>query len=139
MAVIDCDNAEEALHVLRRIGDRVSLIFTDVQLSGKINGVELARFSIQCFPNVRVIVNSGFLPTGMLPQGVKFLPKPWLPLDVRREAARLHQLRRPLWQLLAQSRESAMLMHSHTAVPPNPPRTIRAVPEPEIALERLRV
>ena len=88
MGVVQCDTAEEALRVLEKLGECVSLIFTDVKLNGKIDGVELAHFSTQRYPNIRVIVTSGLALTRRLPEGVKFIPKPWLPLDVLREAER---------------------------------------------------
>ena len=88
MGVVQCDTAEEALRVLEKLGEYVSLIFTDVKLNGKIDGVELAHFSTQRYPTIRVIVTSGLALTRRLPDGVKFMPKPWLPLDVLREAER---------------------------------------------------
>jgi two-component system cell cycle response regulator CpdR len=88
MGVIECESAEAALRVLERTGERVSMIFTDVRLAGKIDGVELAYFATQCYPNLHVIVTSGLPLTKSLPEGVTFMPKPWLPLDVLREAQR---------------------------------------------------
>jgi len=88
MDVVQCDTAEEALRALEKLGECVSLIFTNVKLNGKIDGVELAHFSTQRYPTIRVIVTSGLALTRRLPDGVKFMPKPWLPLDVLREAER---------------------------------------------------
>ena len=88
MGVVQCDTAEEALRVLEKLGEYVSLIFTDVKLNGKIDGVELAHFSTQRYPNIHVIVTSGLALTRRLPDGVRFMPKPWLPLDILREVER---------------------------------------------------
>jgi two-component system, cell cycle response regulator CpdR len=88
MGVIQCESAEEALRALEKIGGRVSMIFTDICLAGKIDGVELAHFAARCYPTIRVIVTSGLALTKGLPEGVMFMPKPWLPLDVLREAER---------------------------------------------------
>jgi len=88
MGVIECDSAEEALRILEKMGGCVSLMFTDVNLVGKIDGVELAHFATQCCPNIHVIVTSGRALTKSLPEGAIFMPKPWLPLDVLREAER---------------------------------------------------
>ena len=88
MGVIQCESAEEALRVLEKTGGRVSMIFTDVSLTGKIDGVELAHFATRCYPNIHVIVTSGLTLTKSLPEGVMFMPKPWLALDVLREAER---------------------------------------------------
>jgi len=89
MSVIQCQSAEEALRVLEKMGGCMSMMFTDVNLAGKIDGVELAHFAVQGYPNLRVIVTSGAALTKGLPEGAMFMPKPWLPLDVLREAERL--------------------------------------------------
>jgi two-component system, cell cycle response regulator CpdR len=88
MDVIQCESAERALRVLEKMGGSVSMIFTDVKLAGKIDGVELAHFATQCYPDIHVIVTSGLALTKNLPEGATFMPKPWLPLDVLREAER---------------------------------------------------
>src|SRR4030095_14922214 len=59
MGIFLCESAEEALRVLEKMGGCVSLMFTDVNLAGKIDGVELAHFATQCYPNIHVIVTSG--------------------------------------------------------------------------------
>ena len=87
MGVIQCKSAEDALHVLDKLGDCLSLMFTDVNLAGSIDGLELARFAKARYPDVHVIVTSGTPRTG-LPEGAKFLAKPWRALDVLREAER---------------------------------------------------
>jgi CheY-like chemotaxis protein len=86
MGVIQCASAEAALGVLERMGGCLSLMFTDVNLAGAIDGLELARFAKANFPNIHVIVTSG-TPRAGLPDGAKFLAKPWRALDVLREAA----------------------------------------------------
>jgi two-component system cell cycle response regulator CpdR len=87
MGVIQCDSAEAALAVLDRMGRCVSLMFTDVNLAGAMDGLSLAHSAKDRFPNLHVIVTSGTPRTG-LPDGAKFLAKPWRPLDVLREAER---------------------------------------------------
>jgi CheY-like chemotaxis protein len=88
MDVIQCESAEAAWRVLEKIGGCVSMMFTDVHLAGKMDGVELARFARQRYRNIHVIVTSGHAMTKSLPEGAMFIPKPWLPLDVLREAQR---------------------------------------------------
>ena len=88
MGVVQCETAEEALRVLEKMGECVSLMFTDIKLGGQIDGVELAHFSAQRYPNIHVIVTSGLALTRRLPDGVRFMPKPWLPLDILREVER---------------------------------------------------
>jgi two-component system cell cycle response regulator CpdR len=87
MDVIQCRSAEGAMRVLEKMDGCVSMIFTDVNLAGKIDGVELAHFATQCYPDIHVVVTSGLELTKSLPEGALFMPKPWLPLDLLREAA----------------------------------------------------
>jgi DNA-binding NtrC family response regulator len=89
MDVIQRQSAASALRVLEKMGGRVSMMFIDVNLASKIDGVELARFATQRYPNIHVIVTSGLALTRSLPEAVMFMPKPWLPLDVLREVERL--------------------------------------------------
>ncbi len=88
MGVIQCESAEAALRVLERMGGCVSMMFTDVNLAGVIDGIDLAQFAKQRFPEMHVIVTSGAAQTKRIPSGAKFIPKPWRPLDVMREAER---------------------------------------------------
>jgi two-component system cell cycle response regulator CpdR len=88
MGVIQCESAENAIEVLDKLGGSLSMLFTDVNLSGNMSGVELAQMATNDYPNIHVVVTSGkALPKG-LPQSVLFMPKPWLPLDLLREAER---------------------------------------------------
>lgn len=88
MGVIECESAESALQVLERVGASLSMMFTDVKLTGRADGVELAHYARHRYPNINVIVTSGLALNRRLPDGAKFMPKPWLALDLLREAAR---------------------------------------------------
>jgi two-component system cell cycle response regulator CpdR len=87
--VIECESAEAAELVLERNGDSLSLMMTDVNLAGHMNGVELAHIAKKCNPELGVIVTSGMPLQQDLPDGAKFWSKPWVPLDVIREAERM--------------------------------------------------
>jgi DNA-binding NtrC family response regulator len=89
IGVIQCESGEAALRVLEKMGGCFAIMFTDVNLAGKIDGVELAHFVRQRFPDMRVIVTSGANAGKNLPEGATFMPKPWLALDVLREAERV--------------------------------------------------
>ena len=91
MGVIQCESAEAALRVLEKMGGCLAMMFTDVNLAGTIDGIELARFARERFPSLRVIVTSGASSGDGVPPGARFIPKPWRPLDVLREAARVQQ------------------------------------------------
>ncbi|MGN1285462.1 MAG: response regulator, partial [Bradyrhizobium sp.] len=64
-----------------------ALVVTDVKLTGKMSGIELARLALDCDPGVRVMVTSGLPLVGALPDGVKFFPKPVYPPALLRELA----------------------------------------------------
>jgi two-component system cell cycle response regulator CpdR len=94
--VIECESAEAAELVLERSADSLSLMMTDVNLAGTMNGVELAHIAKKCNPGLDVIVTSGKPLSQPLPDGAKFWSKPWVPLDVIREAEKMS------WALRAQ-------------------------------------
>ena len=89
MGVIECESAEAALRVLEKMGGCLSLMFTDVNLSGNIDGVELAHFAHHRFPGLRISRHIRPRPKSNLPEGATFMPKPWQALDLIREADQL--------------------------------------------------
>lgn len=84
--VIACESAEAAELVLRKSGDSVVLMMTDVELAGHMTGVELAHAAKQYRPDLDVVVTSGRPLRQRLPEGTTFWAKPWAPLDVIRLA-----------------------------------------------------
>jgi two-component system, cell cycle response regulator CpdR len=84
--VIQCESAEAAELVVEKIGGCLSLLMTDVNLAGRMTGVELAYVAKQRNPALDVVVTSGRPLPRPLPDGAKFWPKPWAALDVLREA-----------------------------------------------------
>jgi len=84
--VIQCESAEAAERVLQKSAGCLALMMTDVQLAGRMNGVELAHTAKFYNPRLDVVVTSGNPLHGALPDGAKFWSKPWAPLDVLREA-----------------------------------------------------
>ena len=90
--VVECESAEAALAVMQIKGDRVAMLFTDVQLAGNMDGVELAQIFSSHRPRVSVIVTSGKLPDRVsdLPADAVYLPKPWYALDVFMAAEHAH-------------------------------------------------
>lgn len=86
MDVIECESAEAAVLVLEESGDSVSMVFTDVELAGMMDGVELAYLAKQRYPNLQVVVTSGAPRVRRLPDGTLFMAKPWSPIDILRVA-----------------------------------------------------
>jgi CheY-like chemotaxis protein len=85
---IGCATAEEALAVMRDRGGDVALVFADIQLSGVMDGLQLARAVAMLWPTARMVVTSGRRAPrpDALPERVVFIPKPWRPQDVLVEA-----------------------------------------------------
>jgi CheY-like chemotaxis protein len=73
---IEAAHAEEALTYLRS-GGEVDLVFTDIQMPGALNGLDLARLLREQYPSLPIILTSG---TGR-PRGADafgpFIPKPY--------------------------------------------------------------
>jgi DNA-binding NtrC family response regulator len=88
LGVIACESAEDALSVLERDDVTVALLFADVRLPGKMDGVSLARAVGRRWPDVRVVVTSGALRDIALPDRAVFMQKPWRALDVLVQAER---------------------------------------------------
>jgi two-component system cell cycle response regulator CpdR len=82
--VIQCEDAETASLAIKF--RHPSLLITDVNLTGRMNGIELASLVRQVSPDTRVIVVSSNPPASALPDGVKFLSKPLYPTTFLQEA-----------------------------------------------------
>lgn len=72
-------NADEALEHLTQASSGVSLILTDINMPGAINGAELANHAIKKWPAIPIIVMSGLeSPQSMgISTDVVFMRKPF--------------------------------------------------------------
>ncbi|MGN7999461.1 response regulator [Sphingomonas sp. 22176] len=77
--VLEAPDAMEALALLER--HEVAVVFTDINMPGEIDGLQLADIVAVRFPRVRVIITSGkqWLEPEQLPDDSLFLPKPYRP------------------------------------------------------------
>jgi DNA-binding NtrC family response regulator len=92
--VIECASAEAAVAILAENSGNIALVFTDVRLSGHMDGVDLARMIGAKYPGVAVLITSGFYDRlNDLPDGAEFVQKPWFALDLLRKAERLRAVR----------------------------------------------
>ena len=82
--VVEIETADAALSFLQDHADEVVMVFTDVTLPGRADGVDLTLACAARWPYIRVLVTSGRvrLPKDGLPKTARFLPKPWRALDV---------------------------------------------------------
>ena len=88
LTVVEAESAEQAVAYLREHGGEVAMVFTDVRLPGRLDGVDLARAVEILWPAARVVVTSGQAGERLakLPEHATFVAKPWRALDVLVEA-----------------------------------------------------
>lgn len=75
--VIEARSADEAFELLAKFSS-LKLLMTDIQMPGDMDGLALARYVGEHWPNVHVVVASGAIvpKNGELPEGARFLGKP---------------------------------------------------------------
>ena len=88
-AVVEAANADEAIEILEARRD-ITIVFTDVQMPGSMDGLKLARAVRGRWPPIKIVATSGLVDVGEkdLPEGGRFLAKPYHPnvlADVLRE------------------------------------------------------
>jgi two-component system, response regulator PdtaR len=76
--VIEAANAQAAEDFLRHRTD-IQVLFTDVQMPGAMNGLELASLVRSRWPHIRVVITSGHLQPNseILPENAVFIAKPY--------------------------------------------------------------
>jgi DNA-binding NtrC family response regulator len=88
---VEAGDADQALDVLKNPEQEIDVLFTDVRMPGRMNGLVLAKIAKTKRPQLRVIVTSGYYEREELPRGADFLGKPWSASDliskIRRAAA----------------------------------------------------
>jgi CheY-like chemotaxis protein len=82
-AVEQCASAERATQVLAARPEIVGLV-TDVELSGRTNGFELARSAAEARPHMPIVVVSGRAVPDLdsLPQTARFIARPCRSTDI---------------------------------------------------------
>lgn len=88
--VAEAANAEAALDMMESRGD-VGVLFTDIQMPGRIDGMELARQVHERWPDVLLIITSGQKrPTcAEIPNDGRFVAKPYRGEDLVRQVTDL--------------------------------------------------
>jgi CheY-like chemotaxis protein len=79
-ASLEAVDADDALVILQSRSD-IALLFTDVQMPGSMNGLELAHAVHARWPPIKIILASGQLKlsSGDIPQDSRFFGKPLKP------------------------------------------------------------
>src|SRR6202046_5037112 len=81
--VVEAGNADEAIEILEARPD-ITVVFTDIQMPGSMDGLKLARAVRGRWPPIKIVATSGHVHVSEtdLPEGGRFLPKPYSPREV---------------------------------------------------------
>ncbi|MEO5806164.1 response regulator [Devosia sp.] len=76
--VLEAANAREAIALLE-LHPEISLLFTDIDMPGSMDGLMLSTMVRDRWPPVKIIVTSGktIVGRGELPEQGRFMPKPY--------------------------------------------------------------
>jgi CheY-like chemotaxis protein len=81
--VVEAANADQAIEILESRAD-ITVVFTDIQMPGSMDGLKLARAVRGRWPPIKIVATSGRvrIEPQDLPDGGRFLPKPYSSLQV---------------------------------------------------------
>jgi CheY-like chemotaxis protein len=81
--VVEARDADQAIEILEARRD-ITVVFTDIQMPGSMDGLKLARAVRGRWPPIKIIATSGrvHISETDLPEGGRFLPKPYSPGQV---------------------------------------------------------
>jgi two-component system, response regulator PdtaR len=97
--VLQATTGPEALEILEEA--RVDALFTDINMPGDFDGLELAQRVRHRWPHIAIVITSGRgSPDGQI-EGTRFVPKPYLPESVACLIAEEVSLRRLRGKLCA--------------------------------------
>jgi CheY-like chemotaxis protein len=81
--VVEAANADQAIEILEARLD-ITVVFTDIQMPGSMDGLRLAQAVRGRWPPIKIVATSGRVNVREkdLPEGGRFLPKPYSPREV---------------------------------------------------------
>ena len=87
---LEASNADEAIAILESHPE-IHLLFTDIEMPGRMDGIKLAHYARKRWPPLKIIVVSGQSTPDLasLPKDGVFLPKPFYPAQVAAALARM--------------------------------------------------
>jgi DNA-binding NtrC family response regulator len=77
---LEAESAVAALRMLQKLGGRIDLLITDIQMPGELDGMDLAYSAKNSFSTLPVILVSGNL--DRVPAGFTFIRKPFMPEEI---------------------------------------------------------
>jgi CheY-like chemotaxis protein len=75
----EAGSGDEAKIVLEDYGEKITLLFTDVEMPGETNGFMLAHYAAERWPEIEIVVASGRVEpqAGDMPDKATFISKPF--------------------------------------------------------------
>lgn len=76
--VLEAPDGEAALEAMEKLPE-INFVVADIRMPGSLDGLSLSYRIRQLYPDVEVLLTSGHFhpPSGTLPPGVSFIPKPY--------------------------------------------------------------
>jgi CheY-like chemotaxis protein len=74
-------DGEQTLSVLRG-AERIDLLFTDIIMSGRLSGYDLAGIARKSRPHLGILLTSGYAESGRKDVAMQFLRKPYRKQDL---------------------------------------------------------
>src|ERR1700732_4458271 len=89
--VVEASSADKAVAILETRLD-IAVVFTDIQMPGTMDGLKLARAVRDRWPPIHIVATSGLVDVreGDLPNGGRFLQKPYSPAQLVGALRELH-------------------------------------------------
>ena len=83
LEVVQLETGDSALSYVLEQADSVGAVFSDVQMPGDTDGLDLAQYIAVNWPAITVVLTSGQVhPTTDLPGNIRFVSKPWVAAEV---------------------------------------------------------
>lgn len=76
LRVLEADNAHRAIQILEK-NENVKVVFTDINMPGKLNGIALGRLVRERWPHIHVVMTTGAPQGEEIPEGAQFIAKPF--------------------------------------------------------------
>ena len=82
--VLEAGSADEAIEILVEARLDITVVFTDIQMPGSMDGLRLAALIGGRWPPLKIVATSGLVHVREddLPEGGRFLPKPYRPEQI---------------------------------------------------------
>lgn len=78
MAIVQAESADAGLLKLEASASSIKVVVSDIMMPGKLNGIALAEIMASRWPEIPVVLTSGYFAGNLqIPGHARFIPKPW--------------------------------------------------------------